>query len=86
VAGSISHGNFILSMQTPDGAIVDKPDGAIVTVPGKPSYSLTIAMLGMADAALASPEPADSLRWMIAHIYDSQTGGVRHSLDPSDNA
>jgi hypothetical protein len=42
-------------------------------------------MLGMADAALASPEPVNSMRWMIAHTYDSKTGGVRHSLDPSDN-
>jgi hypothetical protein len=62
-----------------------KADGSIVTVPGKPSYSLTLAMLGMADAALASPEPVNSMRWMIAHTYDSKTGGVRHSLDPSDN-
>jgi hypothetical protein len=61
-------------------------DGSIVTVPGKPSYSLTIAMLGMADAALASPPPDESLRWLLTHTFDSKTGGVHHSLDPADNS
>ena len=61
------------------------PDGSIVTVPGKPSYSLTIAMLGAADAALGAPTPAASLGWLLAHTYDPRTGGVHHSLDPKDN-
>ena len=63
-----------------------KQDGSIVTVPGKPSYSLTIAMLGMADAALTSPPPVDSFHWLLAHTYDSRTGGVHHSMDPTDNS
>jgi hypothetical protein len=62
-----------------------KTDGSIVTLPGKPAYSLTIAMLGMADAALALPTPVDSMSWLIAHTYDRKTGGVHHSLDPTDN-
>lgn len=59
-------------------------DGSIVTVPGKPSYSLTIAMLGLADTALAAPPPADSLHWLLVHTWDANTGGVHHSLDPND--
>lgn len=59
-------------------------DGSIVTVPGKPSYSLTIAMLGAADAALAAPAPAEALQWLLAHTYDPKTGGVHHSPDPKD--
>ncbi len=61
-------------------------DGSVVTVPGKPSYSLTIAMLGAADAALGEPPPASSLQWLLAHNFDAQTGGVRHGPDPKDNA
>ncbi len=63
-----------------------KPNGSIVTVPGKPSYSLTIAMLGAADAALASPPPGESLRWLLTHTYDSKTGAVHHSFDPADKS
>jgi hypothetical protein len=62
-----------------------KSDGSIATVPGKPAYSLNIAMLAAADAALLLPPPAESLRWLAAHMYDRKTGGVRHSLDPADN-
>ena len=60
-------------------------DGSIVTVPGKPSYSLAIAMLGAADAALGEPPPTASMEWLLAHTFDPKTGGVRHSLDPKDN-
>lgn len=63
-----------------------KQDGSIVTVPGKPSYSLTIAMLGMGGAALTSPPPAESMHWLLTHTYDSKTGGVHHSLEPTDNS
>jgi hypothetical protein len=62
-----------------------KPDGSVVTVAGKPSYSLTIAMLAAANAALAAPPDTDSLRWLLTHTYDNKTGGVHHSLEPSDN-
>ena len=60
-------------------------DGSIVTVPGKPSYSLTIAMLATADAAFGAPAPAASLEWLLAHTFDVKTGGVHHSIDPKDN-
>ena len=42
-------------------------------------------MLGAADAALTSPPPRQSLRWLLTHTYDSKTGGVHHSFDPVDN-
>jgi len=61
-------------------------DGSMVTVPGKPSYSLNIAMLGAADSALDAPPPSTSLRWLLAHAFDPRTGGVRHSPDPKDDA
>ena len=63
-----------------------KPDGSIVTLPEKPSYSLNIAMLGMADAALSNPPPLQSLRWLIKTTYDAKTGGIRHSPEPSDKS
>jgi hypothetical protein len=62
-----------------------KPDGSVVTAAGKPSYSLTIAVLAAADAALVAPPPTESLNWVLTHTYDSETGGVHHSLEPSDN-
>jgi hypothetical protein len=61
-------------------------DGSLVTVKGKPSYTLNIAMLGMADAALRAPAPAESFRWLMTHTYDTGTGGVHHSTELSDNA
>jgi hypothetical protein len=61
-----------------------KADGSIVTVPGKPSYSLTVAMLGAADAGLAAPARAEALQWLLSHTYDPKTGGVHHSPDPKD--
>ena len=60
-------------------------DGSIVTVPGKQSYSLNIAVLGAADAALGAQAPNSSLHWLLTHTYDAKTGGVHHSLDPKDN-
>jgi hypothetical protein len=61
-------------------------DGSIVTVPGKPAFSLSIAMLGLADAALSNAPPVPSLHWLIETTYDPKTGGVRHSSELSDKS
>lgn len=63
-----------------------RPNGSIVTLTGKPAYSLNVAMLGMANAALSNPQPLQSLRWLIDTTYDSKTGGVRHSPEPGDKS
>jgi len=59
-------------------------DGSIVSIPGKPAYSLNVAMLALADKSLRKPAPVKSLRWLIDTTYDRETGGVRHSSDPGD--
>lgn len=59
-------------------------DGSIVSVPGKPAYSLNVAMLALADNSLRQPAPVKSLRWLIETTYNRETGGVRHSPDPAD--
>ena len=59
-------------------------DGSIVSVPGKPACSLNVAMLALADKSLGQPAPVKSLRWLIDTTYGRETGGVRHSPDPSD--
>jgi hypothetical protein len=56
-----------------------RADGSIVSVPGKPIFSLNVAMLAMASRALAQPAPRKSLQWLVDNAYDSNTGGVRHS-------
>jgi len=60
-------------------------DGSIVSVPGKPVYSLNVAMLALADKSLRQPAPVKSLRWLMDTTYDRKTGGIRHSPDPADN-
>jgi hypothetical protein len=59
-------------------------DGSIVSVPGKPAYSLNVAMLALADKSLGQPAPAKSLRWLMDTAYDRETSGVRRSPDPAD--
>ncbi len=59
-------------------------DGSIVSVPGKPAYSLNVAMLALAEKSLGQPAPAKSLRWLVNTTYDRETGGVRRSPDAAD--
>jgi len=42
-------------------------DGSFVEPDGKTASSLSVAMLGMAAAALLQPEPATSFRWLTNH-------------------
>jgi len=58
------------------------PDGSVVSKTGEPVYSLNVAMLAMANRALAHPAPPKSLTWFISNVYDSKTGGVYH--DPRE--
>jgi len=60
-------------------------DGSFVEPDGKPASSLSVAMLGMAAAALRQPEPATSFRWLTITPYDSATGGVRDTNIPASN-
>lgn len=55
-----------------------QPDGSVVTIPGKPAFSLNVAMLAMASRALGQPAPRKSLQWLVDNAYDSNTGGIRH--------
>lgn len=59
-------------------------DGSIVSVPGKPAYSLNVAMLALAQKSLGQPAPSKSLRWLVNTTYDRETGGVRRSPDAAD--
>jgi Prenyltransferase and squalene oxidase repeat len=62
-----------------------QPDGSIVSVPGKPAFSLNVAMLAMASRALAQPAPRKSLQWLIGNTYDGDTGGIRHGVGADRN-
>jgi len=61
-----------------------QPDGSIVSSPGKPGYSLNVAMLAMADRALRQPPPVKSLQWLMNTTFDVKTGGIRHSPAAGD--
>jgi len=57
-------------------------DGALVEAKGKPAESLSVAMLGMADAALRQPQPEKSLQWLVTKPFDPATGGIHDTADP----
>jgi len=57
-------------------------DGALVEAKSKPAESLSVAMLGMADAALRQPQPEKSLRWLVTNPFDPTTGGLHDTADP----
>lgn len=59
-------------------------DGSITAKSGAPAYSLSVAILGMADAALGEPEPLKSFQYLTKSPvpYDSVTGGV-HDIKTS---
>lgn len=59
-----------------------RSDGSISCYDGDPLYGLTVAVYALAAAALAEEEPADSLDWLIAGLYDPQDGGVRDTAEP----
>lgn len=56
-------------------------NGSIRTTPESKAYSLSVALLGMAERSLGQPEPDRSYRWLIAHAYDPGTGGVHDTLN-----
>jgi hypothetical protein len=58
------------------------PDGSLVEAKGKPAESLSVAMLGMAAAALRQPQPQKSLQWLATTPYDRATGGVHDTANP----
>ena len=62
-----------------------QPDGSIVSVPGKPAFSLNVAMLAMASRSLAQPAPRKSLQWLVDNTYDSNTGGIRRNPAANGN-
>lgn len=57
-------------------------DGALVEAKGKPAESLSVAMLGMAAAALHAPQPRKSFEWLVTNSFDPATGGVHDKEDP----
>jgi hypothetical protein len=57
-------------------------DGALVEAKGKPAESLSVAMLGMADAALGQPQPEKSLQWLVTKPFDPATGGIHDTAEP----
>ena len=58
-----------------------RSDGALVEAKGKPAESLSVAMLGMAAAALRQPQPSQSLRWLVTKPFDPATGGVHDTAN-----
>jgi len=57
-------------------------DGALIEATGKPAESLSVAMLGMASAALHQPQPEKSLQWLVTKPFDPATGGIHDKADP----
>lgn len=51
-------------------------DGTIREPDAKQNFSLSVAMLGMADTALGQPEPTKSFQWLVSAPYDRSSGGV----------
>jgi hypothetical protein len=60
-------------------------DGSFAEPDGKPASSLSIAMVGMAAAALRQPAPVKSFHWLTTIPYDSATGGVRDTKIPTSD-
>jgi len=59
-----------------------RSDGSPIEPDGKPAFSLSAAVLGMAAAALKQPEPLKSFQWLRAKPYDPASGGVHETADP----
>lgn len=60
-------------------------DGSILAKSGEAAESLSVAVLGMANAALKLPQPRESFNWMVTRSYDPHTGGVRDTADPKSS-
>jgi hypothetical protein len=58
-----------------------RQDGSIVAKSREAAESLSVAVLGMANAALKLPQPRESFDWMMTRSYDPKTGGVRDTAD-----
>jgi hypothetical protein len=58
-----------------------RSNGALVEAKGKSGESLSVAILGMAAAALRQPQPEKSLQWLVTNPYDLATGGVHETAD-----
>jgi hypothetical protein len=59
-----------------------RPDGSIVAKSGDAAESLSVAVLGMANAALKLPPPRESFSWLVTRSYDPHSGGVHDTADP----
>jgi hypothetical protein len=57
-----------------------REDGSIIDKPGETPSSLSVAVLGMARAALKKPAPLKSFQWLVSDPYDSDTGAIHENL------
>jgi hypothetical protein len=57
-----------------------REDGSIIDKPGETPSSLSVAVLGMARAALKKPAPLRSFQWLVSDPYDSDTGAIHENL------
>lgn len=62
-----------------------RADGSIVDKPGETPSSLSVAVLGMASAAMHNPSPIKSFRWLISTPVDPTTGGMHENLTPNSH-
>jgi hypothetical protein len=62
-----------------------RADGSIIDKPGETPSSLSVAVLGMAGAALKKPPPIKSFQWLISTPTDPNTGGIHENLTPNSH-
>jgi virulence-associated protein VapD len=60
-------------------------NGSIIDKPGETPSSLSVAVLGMASAAVQRPAPLKSFHWLISTPIDSKTGGIHENLTPNSH-
>ena len=62
-----------------------RADGSIIDKPGETPSSLSVAVLGMASAAIHKPTPKKSFQWLISTPVDPKTGGIHENLAPNSH-